>query len=972
MFRYQWAVLGALVPAIVSAQRAAIAGRVSDSASRAPIAGAQVRVVGTDLVATTRSDGTYRLTGVAPGVVTLRALRLGFQQQTNRATVGDSGVTTVDFALTASAVQLDLQIVTAAGTTEREREIGNSIATITVDSLSKAAVTSFSDVLQGRAAGVVVSLNSGETGAGQQIRIRGNNSITQANQPLLVIDGVRADNTESSGLMNAGGQEPSRFDDLSPDEIESIEILKGPAASALYGTLGANGVIQVTTKHGIAGGTRWTANLEGGTVRDVTDYPSNYAREGTPTNACTLSLAASGGCVPGALLSFNPLEANDAFIGGYREATGLSAAGGTDVTTFFVAGDYYREQGVYANNSTLRLTGRANVRVQLSRTIDATFNAGYVQGRTELPLNDNQYYGLIADALDGYAVNDPITHGFLQGVGPAQLAQIHNKQSADRTTLGVTANWKPLPWLSFIGTAGLDQNALIDAYDWPAGLVPTSGGGSLAQGIAITTSGTQAVYTGNLTGTAQYAIAPSLRGTTTAGTQYAHDLTDFTTAGGTNLTEGITGVGGTTQPLAPTDLRPEEVTIGGFLQQGFAWRDRVFLTVAGRADGNSAVGRNTSLTYYPSASLSWVVGEFPVVSSVRLRAAFGESGQRFSGLQALTYYVPISQRKGGVDSAAVIPGEYGNANLKPEISTEYEGGADLGFWHDRITAQFTYYDKTTRDAIVEQPIDPSTGADSIPVNLGKVSNRGFEILVSGRLLDTRPLAAELTVNGSVNHNRLIQLGQGVVATGYNIGDGGYTQKNQPGYSLGGFWAYPYTYKSISDITVGPQEVFFGNSQPTDEFSVIPTLTFFRFFKVSATFDRHAGALAYDATEEYRCVTAGPPDCREIFDPRTSLRDQVAAAAAANSLSDAGWYYNGSFWKWRELAMTVSAPTRWAKHLGASAVSLTVAGRNLATWTKYPGLDPELNYLPGGSGFTRAEYFGQPPVQYWTVRVTATW
>jgi TonB-dependent SusC/RagA subfamily outer membrane receptor len=216
-----------------------------------------VRILGGTRGAVTDDSGSYRIVNVPPGAVQLSVQRLGYGPQSRSVVVTSGSTVTADFALSGAATTLDAVTVTATGQSERKRENGAPTATIDSAAIPKAAVSTLSDALSSRVPGVVVQTAAGEIGAGSRIRIRGSNSISLSNEPLLIIDGIRADNSPQSSAQGTGGQLPSRFNDINPEEVEDIEIIKGPAAAALYGTAAANGVIQVTTKKGRAGRTRW-------------------------------------------------------------------------------------------------------------------------------------------------------------------------------------------------------------------------------------------------------------------------------------------------------------------------------------------------------------------------------------------------------------------------------------------------------------------------------------------------------------------------------------------------------------------------------------------------------------------------------------------------------------------------------------------------------------------------------------------
>ena len=302
---------------------------------------------------------------------------------------------------------------------------------------------------------------------------------------------------------------------------------------------------------------------------------------------------------------------------------------------------------------------------------------------------------------------------------------------------------------------------------------------------------------------------------------------------------------------------------------------------------------------------------------------------------------------------------------------------------DRINLTFTYYNKTTSGALVQRVLPPGSGGNVQFVNLGEVTNKGIEAQVSGTIYQSRRFAADVTVGASVNHNKLVKLGNGISPVTFDGGNAADTQEHTPGYSLGGFWSFPYTYTDANhdgiiepdEITVGPNLVFFGNSQPSDEYTVAPALTFFKWLRVSALFDRHAGVVTYNGTEEFRCG-GSVALCREAYDPTASLKAQAAAITEASFLSDAGAFEDGSFWKLRELTFRATLPQSWSRRIRASDIAISISGRNLKTWTKYTGFDPEINYSPntnnGYNAFNTSDFLTQPPVRYWTARVDVTW
>jgi TonB-dependent starch-binding outer membrane protein SusC len=989
--------VGIAGPAVISAQTGTITGRVTDRGTQAPIADVQIVIVGTQNGTRTNDAGEYRLPNVPAGSVRVRALRLGYAAVVDTVNVSAGQTATADFALTVSAARLDQVVIAAVGESERRRETGNSVATIAADSVPKSVIGNVSDLLSSRASSVVVTTTSGTTGGGSRIRIRGSNSVSLTNEPLIIIDGVRANSDPGGSTISVGGQNPTRLDDLNPAEIENIEIIKGPAAAALYGTAAANGVVQITTRRGRAGRTQWTAYGDGGQVSEITAWPANYQQIGTRPNGtgrvsrCFLLVQAAGACVPKAdsLRAYNPLEDNSPFVTGFREQSGASATGGTNQLQYFLGGDYSREHGVFPNNLARRVNLRSNVTGELARNLNVGVRAGYGSLRLQLPQNDNNDQGPLGNGLLG---RDPITSpngGYLSF--PKEVYQnVLTTQAVDRLTAGIDARWAPMTWLVVNGITGVDYAGRTDQAITPPGLIPAPD--RRATGNATSNPYSLYTYTSNLSATATYRPAGQIEASTSIGTQYVGERVRGTQAFGEGLAGGTGSVGGTTSGFAVAAQNSDVITIGGYAQQKLAWRDKMFLTGALRGDDNSAFGQDFKFIYYPSASFSWVIGEEsffpknPWLSSLRLRTSYGQSGQRPGFRNAITFYTAVAVRRAGSDVGAVTIGApVGNASLKPERSAEYEVGFDAGFLKDRLSLEFTSYNKTTTDALILRNLPPSSGAASRYENLGKVTNQGIEGTLNAHLLDLKDLQFDVTATGSTNRNKLVRLGAGVDTIFFGLGanNGDFIQRHAEGLPLGGYWQrriLSYA-DSNSDGIIGTNEVvvddhasYLGQPLPTRELSVSPSITLLRYFRVTGLLDYRGGFKIYNATEQFRCAVFF--NCRAANDKSVSLADQARAAASARAnfgldATDAGYVEDGSFWKFRELAVTMLAPKSWMGRSGPGSLSLTIAGRNLATWTKYTGFDPELNFN-GTSNFSTAEFLTQPQVRYFTARINIGW
>ncbi len=1013
------AVLVALVVGSAAGQQAAtgtVAGRVTDQSSKQPIPAVQFVIVGTTRGTTGGDDGTYRLANVVAGERQIRVRRVGYQEMIQRVTIVPGQAATLDFSLVPTAIKIDEVVISATGESERKRERGNSTATIDVaEQVSQAVVNTLPDVLSSRVAGVVVQQSGGTTGSGARIRIRGANSVSLSNDPLIIVDGIRVNSSTSSSSIDVGGQAPSRLNDLNPEDIETIEVIKGPAASALYGTAAANGVVQITTKRGRPGTSQWTAHTELGTVREVTNYPANYSAVevsgtdttfGTPNTTffgCTLDFRSRGFCTPTGLASFNPLKQQSPFTKGYQEKYGLTASGGSDAATYFLSGEFNKQQGVYAINQLRALDIRANIRGQLRDNLDVTANTGYIQSRLRLPQNDNNIRGIIPGGLLGSAFKDNGTTRFnepLNGYGfdsPADIMAINTQQKIERFIGSLTTNWQALQWLKLTNTSGIDFTNRLDQETIPAlsSGVGTSGFADDQEGKRTSNPFQLFVYTLNTNATATFDLKPTVRSTTSLGVQFNDEIVRGTLAFGQRLLAGSSTIGGAATLFAANETNTENRLIGGYAQQQIGWRDRVFLTGALRGDKNSAFGKSFTAIYYPAASVSWVIGDesfFPrqrFVSSLRVRSAYGESGQRPGVRDAIKFYNPVAVTVNNQDAAGFTVGGIGNIKLKPERTSEFEGGFDAGLFRDRINLEFTAYKKRTLDALILRNLGPSQGnVLSRFENLGEVSNKGVELLVNGKVLDRPRFAWDVTLNGSWNVNKVVNLGQDIKPIVFGANS---DQRHQNGFPLGAYFVRPITSYEDKDkngflsrvncpgqpvvaggpaceITLGDSALYAGSPFPTREFAISSRVTLFKRFTFNAVVDHRGGQKLLNFTEYFRCASFA--NCYAANVATSPKVDQVAYLAALMG-SDAGYVQDASFTKLRELSLRVDVPEALSRKVRVRGLALTVAGRNLHTWTNYKGLDPEINEN-GQSNFVTDEFLSQPLVRFWTFRLDINW
>jgi len=970
--------LAGLAAGPVQAQQGTVAGQVTDKANQQPVAGAQVLIGGTSLQARSSREGRYTITNVPAGQLSVQVRLIGYATATQPVTVAAGQTATLDFALTGAAVPLDAIIVSATGQEQLKRESGNNVGTIDAAKVAQqAAPTNAADLLNSRVPGVEVMQSGGTTGTGSRIRIRGATSLSLRNEPIIVVDGVRVDNVPNAdgGLGASGGQAPSRLNDLNPEDWESVEVVKGPSAAALFGTDAANGVIQIRTKQGRPGPTKWTVFTEGATLNDHGDWPTNYEGKDSNGDFCILPFVALGICAgPIATVdSFNPLKQNSPFRQGVRQHYGLSASGGNEITTFYVSGDFQREKGVFRSNDLKKTSLRANLRNQVSRLMDISVTTAYVSSDLALPQNDNNSFGILPSGLLGSA--DSSNNGGYGFLTPAQAEKVQAGQRIERFTGGLNLNFRPWSFLTVRGTAGYDVTNQGDRFLTPPNEIPFD-----LDGTAFRYGAQVRAYTANFATTASFRPTAAITSNTTVGLQFNKNVFEQVRASGRKIVTGTSGVGGVVFPSVGDSVAPQ-VTLGGYVEEQVGIRDRLYFTGALRADKNSAFGTDFGNIVYPKLSGSWVISEEPFfprmswLSSLRLRAAWGKAGRAPGTLDAQRFSVPVAVAADGSDLPGITFGGVGNAGLKPERTSEIETGLDADFAQQRLHLEATYYDKNSRDALVAVPIAGSVGEAFTRLdNLGEVSNKGIELLLTAQLMNRPNVSWSVTVSAWGNKNRV--LATDTSNTPIIFGLGGATQRHQVGYPAGGYWGTSYTSRDLNgdglidpftDIIPDTVDSFQGSSVPTRGASFSTEVGFLRHFQLHALLDGRWGNKLDNSTEQFRCLFA---ICHGLNLPTTSLADQAAASAAFFYGFETGFFEDAGFVKLREVSLTYSAPTQWASHLGASSLSFTLTGRNLATWTKYRGVDPELSQS-GQFNFSVADFLSQPPVRYFIGRVNVT-
>lgn len=997
----------AAAPSLHAQATGTVRGTIVDATTRQPLPGTSVSVVGTTRSGVTGADGEFTLT-VPAGRARVRAARLGYQAAESSVAVAAGQTVRADFALAASAVGLEAIVVTGTPGATSRRQLPNSVTTLDVEEITaRTTLSDVAEVLQSRTPGVQILSNAGTPGAASDIRIRGAGSLT-AVRPIIYVDGVRYNDTElgnfgasGAGITAFSTQVTSALSFINPEDIESIEVIKGPAASTLYGAEAAAGVIQIITKKGTRGAqqTRWSLKYEYGRNEMASDLPDNFttcdatrmaardATTGQPTFPGCQGLAVGTVLRESSPILRDPLGLRD----GELTRMNLSVRGGSDRFSFFVAGDLDAEEGVFFNSFNNRRSFRGNFTVNATSRLDFVIATNYVRNHLRLPIGDESAQGLLLGSVRGLVGRVPAAAGVFPGYAFAvdgRRANGYNNQTrSDRTTMSGTVNYRPFSWFRNRFTLGLDLTNTTATLVSAAGSTDADFAGT-PEGLSALRVPRSRYLTADYVGNVEVGITDWLETTTSIGAQFIARRTETLSGTGTGLgAPDITTIQNAALTTGSNSFF-ENNSIGVYVQEQLAFNNRLFLTGALRADDNSSFGRDFDFIVYPKLGLSWVVSEEPGfnrflepirTNHLKVRAAYGQAGRApdpYSANQTYTV-VKVAGPSGTVSGVRTVA--FGNPDLEPERGEEVELGFEAGFLDDRIGIDFTWYDKRTDNLLQAVSVAPSTGFISTRLtNLGEISNRGTELMVTAFPVRRGGTWWETRFNLGTNRNRLVKLNdEGLVSTAaafqaYFTG----LQVMRVGRPLAAFYtpvAIPDSFEVRAGVTfpVLDSASYVGNPTPTREIGWGNTFTLGRvsFF---AQLDYKGGHSVFNYKEYDRCRLRG--NCERLNDPRYFAPASAADSAYARETSVyAGrgirngvivsyvepYVEDADFLKLRDLSVSFSVPERFLGRTGATGATLTLAAHNVSTiWTKYSGIDPEVNTY-GNRAFVRVDAYAAP-------------
>ncbi|GAC1685713.1 MAG: SusC/RagA family TonB-linked outer membrane protein [Gemmatimonadaceae bacterium] len=955
-----------------------VRGRVTAAVSGRPIESAQVSILGTRRGTQTDDRGEFLLTGVPAGAQQLRVQRLGYTPFVRPLTVIAGQSATVDAALADAAAALDEVVVTGTAAQTRKKEIGNSMATIGAEQIANAPVVNTQDIIAARSPGVTVLANSGQPGAGGTIRLRGNNSVTQGNSPIVYVDGIRI-YSESGPVGLVSRQGTLALNYIKADDIERVEIVKGAAATTLYGTEASGGVIQIFTKKGNGGAPQTTLELTGGA-----NQLGDLGPKGDPTGLFLKQCR--GPFVDSQGIAFQdvtcPASGSWGRSGGIRRLSS-SIRGGTPALGYFVSANAGDEESPIPTGYSTDGGFRGNFSFMPTPTATFSVSTSYNKRVIRWVPDGNNANGLLLNVGRGIAGNFKGGTGECAAVDPSITcltnAYILDQESfnrADHFVSGFTLNWNPVQPLSNRFSVGYDYNGNDNQTVFPFGFLNRQRGQILTQGWNHTKLSLD--YAGSLTntlGASQWASTLSLGGQLFEDREYYAGVTGTDFAG-----PGEPTLGSAARVAIDSVIRLRVVNAGFFVEEKLGWRDRVFLTAGLRVDGNSAFGKNFGLQRNPKVSASYVISEedfWPKrwIETMKLRAAMGQSSKAPGAFDAVRTWRPIAGDNG---TPAVTPAQRGNPNLGPERTREVEGGFDLTTLDGRVGVELSGFHTRTEGALIGVQYPASSGFVARQLeNVGSIENRGLEVQLSLGLVRRPTFDWNTRVSVSSTKSNTIDVGGQEVFTGLKT----YVKE---GYPVPGYFGTKVTNPDAFENPVTARNVFIGGVYPTRIVSMGTTMVIAKRLTLDALGEFQGGAYlanwvgyqnalrsvwrpCYAVQQKLRLV-AKDPTSRALDDVRAIDR---ARCAIDRRVQDPDfWIEKSDFFKLRSVSLSYEVPSRLVRF--GQAATIKLAGRNLLRSTDYSGTDPEVqDARDAGGSLGRRDYYNLPPSRSFQASVRVT-
>ncbi|MDB4873882.1 MAG: SusC/RagA family TonB-linked outer membrane protein [Gemmatimonadetes bacterium] len=995
----------AAAPQFVSAQATTgtVRGRVTEAGSGRGVADARVTVTGTRIGASSGEDGAFTLSGVPTGARTITVRRIGYQPATRTLTVNPGDNAAGDIRLDVSAVNLNEVVVTGSAAPTEKRKVGTSIASVDSAVISRAQAVTVDQALQGKVAGAQISQNSGSPGGGGiSVRLRGTNSFISGSDPLYIVDGVIVDNG-SAQLADLGTRSnpQNRLADLNPADIEHIEIIRGAAAAALYGSRANNGVVQIFTKRGNIGRPRFTFTTRVAESELREQQPFNFY----PFNENGLPVA-----------RFN--YQNDIFHRAPTTEQNLTIEGGNDQTRYYLSGNFSDENGILRSTSSQRTGARANLQQQLTSRLVGNITANYITTSNQLQaFGEQNDYGIMGSLffaptnVDFRPVNGIYPLPPSLGTNPLlAIDRIRNPQTIDRFIGSSKLTWTPLTNLLMDYTIGVDNTGFEQDQFVPRGAV--LGTAPLATGRSQSVFERTLVVNQDGVGSYNWRPMGAFELRTTAGGNYTSQRVRTTQA----TANGLAPVGDLVSAgsvFSATQLDIELRTLGFYGQQEIAWRNKLFLTGAVRYDASSTFAPSERWQAFPKLSASYVViaNEPGMLNNVRVRSALGWAGSQPGILNAYSQYISYTQLPFAGRPGFVNDVNFGNPSLRNERAREWEVGTDVGVFDGRAGLEATYYNRLVSDLLFFRPLATSTGFSRQFFPIGSMSNKGLELMLTTTNVNRPNFGWTSTATYTHNKNLVESL---------DIQDfqsaGGYPNRIRAGQPAGVFYGsyaarncvtgallldslgrYRRSNQTVDlGATLAQREAIsggtcndslnnvIGDPNPKWMGSFLNEFTFGKKLRVRGLLDGVFGNKIMNLST--RAQNAGIASNSKAYErellPYGDPRKLPPGFNARTQGIFEYWVEDGSFVKLRELSASYTLNWAAVRRVFGEGVDLTVSGRNLWVWTKYSGYDPEINLFGTNAGGLQSvqttaadrgfDFGGYPIPRVWSVSARFTY
>lgn len=763
----------------VAAQQQKVTGTITDASSGEPLAGVNIVVEGTTLGVMTDVKGKFTIEVPNRNSVLVISY-IGYVMQK----IPIAGRAVVDTAMESDTQTLEEVVVTGYGTV-RKSDLTGSVSSIKTDQILQLPTQRVDQAIQGRASGVFILNTDGSPGGNTLIRIRGSNSINGGNDPLVIVDGLQGAN----------------INQLNPNDIASMEILKDASATAIYGSRGANGVILITTKLGKAGKPVIDASYSLGLQTLARKLPVMNAYDFARYNNLYNSFQTQNGQTPKRYFSDSDLEyykthstdwQDEIYNTGVMHSANLAISGATDKLKYMISTAYLDHQGILLNSKYNRLSLRANLAADITKWVDFGLNYSYTNEKYKSPPFNANLFTAVNDA-PRWAPTEPVydengnywkhrsgygAYDTWNPVATALETKIDNPTY--QNNLNLFLNFKPLKGLTLKimggGTFSTSANRKYENTKTRNGFA-NNGVGNISNSYSnvfqntniLTYDNTFGVHHLTFTGVAEEIFSNYL-GNSMNGLDFLVDQLNFDNMDGA-------------KSVSVDSWHTQRALISFMGRINYSLLNKYLLTLSYRADGSSVFGKNNKWGYFPSGSLAWRISQedflkdSELISDLKLRLSYGITGNQgispYGSLARLGSWYRYGYNNGSNLDIGFGLSDIANPNLKWESTAQTDIGFDLSMFKGRLTSTIDVYRKVTDDLLMPRQLPGYVGVSSVIDNVGSIENKGIEILIGGDPIVKNKFRWNTSFNFTLNRNKVLDLGAGVQKIGYTPTSGGY-------------------------------------------------------------------------------------------------------------------------------------------------------------------------------------------------------